>query len=71
MSQANWLPVAMTMAGKQHHKSLKLQANRAVRLIADRTRIKADRNDLSYVRAEIIDSKGNIVPDADEYNRKL
>ena len=37
----------------------------AVRLIADRTQIKADRNDLSYVRAEIIDSKGNIVPDAD------
>lgn len=38
----------------------------AVRLIADRTRIRADRNDLSYVRAEIIDSEGNIVPDADE-----
>jgi beta-galactosidase len=38
----------------------------AVRLIADRTRIKADRNDLSYIRAEIIDSEGNIVPDADD-----
>jgi beta-galactosidase len=38
----------------------------AVRLIADRTRISADRNDLSYVRAEIVDSKGNIVPDADD-----
>ncbi len=38
----------------------------AVRLIPDRARIKADRNDLSYVRAEIIDSKGNIVPDADD-----
>ncbi len=38
----------------------------AVRLIADRTKIRADRNDLSYVRAEIIDSEGNIVPDADE-----
>ncbi len=37
----------------------------AVRLIADRTRIKADHNDLSYLRAEIIDSDGNIVPDAD------
>jgi beta-galactosidase len=37
----------------------------AIRLIADRTRIKADRNDLSYIRAEITDSKGNIVPDAD------
>lgn len=39
---------------------------RAVRLIADRTQIKADRDDLSYLRAEIIDSKGNIVPDADD-----
>jgi beta-galactosidase len=38
----------------------------AVRLIADRTRIKTDRNDLSYIRAEIIDSEGNIVPDADD-----
>ena len=38
----------------------------AVRLIADRTRIKADRNDLSYIRAEIIDSEGNIVPNADD-----
>jgi beta-galactosidase len=38
----------------------------AVRLIADRTRINADRDDLSYIRAEIIDSEGNIVPDADD-----
>jgi beta-galactosidase len=37
----------------------------AIRLVADRIKIRADRNDLSYVRAEIIDSKGNIVPDAD------
>jgi beta-galactosidase len=37
----------------------------AIRLVADRTKIKADRNDLSYVRAEIIDKDGNIVPDAD------
>jgi beta-galactosidase len=38
----------------------------AVRLIADRTRIKADRNNLAYIRAEVIDSDGNIVPDADD-----
>jgi len=38
----------------------------SVRLVADRTKIRADHNDLSYVRAEIIDSKGNIVPDADD-----
>jgi beta-galactosidase len=37
-----------------------------IRLIADRTKIKANRNDLSYVRAEIIDSGGNIIPDADD-----
>lgn len=38
----------------------------ALRLIADRTRIRADRNDLSYIRAEITDSEGNIVPESDE-----
>jgi len=38
----------------------------AIRLVADRTRIRADRNDLSYVMAEIIDAEGNIVPDADD-----
>lgn len=38
----------------------------AIRLVADRTRIRADRNDLSYVMAEIIDADGNIVPSADD-----
>ncbi len=38
----------------------------AIRLVADRNNIRADRNDLSYIRAEIVDSKGNIVPDADD-----
>jgi beta-galactosidase len=37
----------------------------AIRLVADRINIRADRNDLSYVRAEITDSNGNVVPDAD------
>jgi beta-galactosidase len=37
-----------------------------IRLVADRSSIKADQNDLSYVRAEILDSQGNIVPDADD-----
>jgi beta-galactosidase len=37
----------------------------AVRLVADRANIRADRNDLSYVMAEIIDSEGNLVPNAD------
>jgi beta-galactosidase len=37
----------------------------SLRLVADRTKIRADRNDLSYVMAEVIDNDGNIVPDAD------
>ncbi len=37
----------------------------AIRLTADRNRIKADKNDLSYVKIEIVDKDGNIVPDAD------
>ncbi|NDV82517.1 glycoside hydrolase family 2 TIM barrel-domain containing protein [Bacteroides sp. 51] len=36
----------------------------AIRLIADRNRIKADKNDLSYVKIEIVDKDGNVVPDA-------
>jgi beta-galactosidase len=35
-----------------------------IELIADRTKIKADRNDLSYVKVEITDVQGNIVPNA-------
>lgn len=38
----------------------------AIRLVADRANIKADRNDLSYVMAEIIDEEGNIIPSADD-----
>jgi beta-galactosidase len=34
----------------------------AVRLIADRSTIKADRSDLAYINAEIVDDKGNVVP---------
>ncbi len=36
-----------------------------IRLIADRSSIKASRNDLSYVMAEITDADGNIIPYAD------
>jgi beta-galactosidase len=38
----------------------------AIRLSADRTTIKAERNDLSYVMAEIIDDDGNVIPNADD-----
>ncbi|GAH67954.1 unnamed protein product, partial [marine sediment metagenome] len=37
----------------------------AIKLSADRSTIKADRNDLSYVMVEIIDAEGNVVPNAD------
>lgn len=37
----------------------------AIRLKADRTKIKADRNDLSYVSVEVVDAEGNVVPYAD------
>lgn len=38
----------------------------AIRLIADRSTIKADLNDLSYVSVEIVDSMGNVVPSVDD-----
>jgi beta-galactosidase len=37
----------------------------ALRLSADRSTIKADRNDLSYVMVEILDAEGSVVPNAD------
>ena len=36
-----------------------------IKLIADRSTIKANRNDLSYVKILITDAQGNIIPDAD------
>ena len=36
-----------------------------IRLIADRSTIKADPNDLSFVTAEILDADGNFIPNAD------
>ncbi len=35
-----------------------------IKLTADRAVIKADRNDLSYVKAGITDEQGNVIPDA-------
>jgi len=36
-----------------------------IELIADKTRMKADGNDLSYITVSITDKDGNVVPDAD------
>lgn len=38
----------------------------AIRLTADRTIIKSDPNDLSYISAAIVDEKGNVVPNIDD-----
>jgi beta-galactosidase len=38
----------------------------AIRLVADRSTIKANPNDLSYVSAEIVDEKGAVVPYVDD-----
>jgi beta-galactosidase len=38
----------------------------ALRLKADRKIIKASRNDLCYVKVEVVDAKGNVVPYADD-----
>jgi beta-galactosidase len=35
---------------------------KAIRLTADRSTIRADRNDLSYVTVEVVDQNGNLVP---------
>ena len=35
-----------------------------IRLIADRSKIKARKSDLSYITAEVVDTNGNVVPDA-------
>jgi beta-galactosidase len=36
----------------------------AIKLNADRTEVKSDRNDLSFVTIEAVDEKGRVVPDA-------
>ena len=36
-----------------------------IKLTPDRSLIRADRNDLSYVKVEVTDTEGNLVPDAD------
>ena len=38
----------------------------AIRLVADRSSIYADLNDLCYVSVEIVEAKGNVVPSVDD-----
>ena len=58
---------AVTLAGKKEKDSVVLAtagAPASLRLTADRSKIQADRNDLAYVKIEVLDKDGNVVPDA-------
>jgi beta-galactosidase len=47
-------------------KELKTSGNPVqIQLTADRTEIRASRNDLSYIQIEITDDQGNVIPDAE------
>lgn len=37
----------------------------AIRLVADKLQLQASKNDLVYVKIEVVDENGNVVPDAD------
>jgi beta-galactosidase len=51
--------------GKQSVATLRtVGAPAAIRLTPDRAAIRADRNDLAYVKVEVVDAKGELVPDA-------
>ncbi|HEY2582836.1 MAG TPA: glycoside hydrolase family 2 TIM barrel-domain containing protein [Mucilaginibacter sp.] len=54
--------------GKEDGKSVLSTTGKpiAIRLVPDRKAIKADVNDLSYVDVEVVDEKGNVVPNADD-----
>jgi beta-galactosidase len=43
----------------------------AIRLTADRSVIKANRNDLAYIKTEVVDSDGNVIPYADDVKVKF
>ncbi|MFF2446479.1 Ig-like domain-containing protein [Neobacillus sp. NPDC058068] len=59
--------VAKDENGKEIARDLVVTANEpaAVRLTADKKVITADGSDLSFITAEIVDSKGNVVPNAE------
>ena len=59
---------AVNMKGKKEAASTELNtagSPASIRLTADRLEIKADKNDLAYVKIEILDKDGNPVPDCD------
>lgn len=59
---------AVNLDGKRERSSVALRTTGkpvSIRLTPDRKEITADRNDLSYVKIELVDENGNLVPDAD------
>ncbi|WP_303012361.1 glycoside hydrolase family 2 TIM barrel-domain containing protein [uncultured Bacteroides sp.] len=59
---------AVNMKSKKEAASTELNtagSPASIRLTADRLEIKADKNDLAYVKIEILDKDGNPVPDCD------
>jgi beta-galactosidase len=59
--------------GKETGSSTLVTAGKpdAIRLVADRRTITANQNDLSFISAEIIDTKGNVIPSVDELDIKF
>jgi beta-galactosidase len=59
--------------GKETGSSTLVTAGKpaAIRLVADRRMITANQNDLSFVSAEIIDDKGNVIPSVEELDIKF
>jgi beta-galactosidase len=43
----------------------------AIRLTADRSVIRASRNDLAYIKTEVVDADGNVIPYADDMKVKF
>jgi beta-galactosidase len=68
--EINYQPGSLTAVAIKNGKSVDSVTLRTagkptkIRLSADRSRIKANRNDLAYVTAEILDAEGHLVPDA-------
>ena len=54
---------AVNSKGKEEFVLKTAGAPAAIRLIADRSKIKACKNDLSYVKIELVDKNGNVVPE--------
>jgi len=69
--QVNYQPGELKAVGLESGKekeSVILRTTGApvkIRLTPDRTQLKASRNDLSYIRIELVDEKGQTVPDTD------